>query len=656
VDYNRSFVVAITGTELWISDSTSIAATSNLLLNGGFDDAGTSWTEDTSTQGSISYPGSAARLNSGNSVTDFPGPRAEYAAIEQSITGLSLVNNHILRVETSEVTARIDETWRVQVGTAQGLSDVIDREYEYGVDVAQISFVPPAATLWVRVQVDEIRRDTTRMGQPVILWVSDTRDVNQITLVDEVATPSPEAVTFVSPWSSSQLRNLQMEMAPDFQRMYFCHREVTPQVLEYDIVNDTWTFIPVVFTWAAVNPWTLEFPGAITFFESRMYLASTITQPVAIWASTPGRDNYHVFSDEGGPNPADPLKFILARNCDIQWMAGSKVLYLGADNSEHVITSDGPAVTNADNEVNQVSAYGSDRIKTNLVAQHIMYPSWDGRRVRIINHQTDSRTTDSQDLTYASEHITSGIITEIHLGTNPLSVIWVPLGDGTFTSCSYADDEIAKNVSWSRHSVPGAVKSMCVVEEQGRSVVYVLALRDGVLRLLRMGSSSVYMDEYVVRGYATATNTVTDLDHLEGDVVQVVGDGAQYPDAVVTGGQITTVGPAATDFIVGLPLPRLLETTPPVDSSRGDSTAASRKGYNRIYVRVLDSAIPVINGKRPAVRTPTTPMDGKEPNRSQNLIVQNSGYDYEPTITIEQNLPFNLTVTGIFGEIIEENL
>ena len=49
-----------------------------------------------------------------------------------------------------------------------------------------------------------------------------------------------------------------------------------------------------------------------------------------------------------------------------------------------------------------------------------------------------------------------------------------------------------------------------------------------------------------------STDTITGLDHLEGETVSVWADGAEVADATVASGQITLAGGAASDVIVGL--------------------------------------------------------------------------------------------------------
>ena len=662
--FTTSFIVTATESELIITDRSGLVEGTTKILNGHFLDGGTDWGSNTSAEGSVTFPEHRCRLNSG-SVPNISSP-PEFAYVEQNVVGLVPDNAHSLKIDSHPVSLNPGDLMTVTVSTTQGGNDILSRTFST-LSNFEVTFVPGAASIWVRVNVsstlEEFGQSPPRAGEPVeplFRWASNVRDIDLISMVDFTTDPDAGFVTFPSPWTEDQLHDIQVEMAPDLQRMYFVHREVAPHQLELDITQApvVWSFEESEFDWGAgEDAWTDEFPGAIAFFQGRLYLAATISEPVSIWGSQPGQANYNNFSDVApGPSadPDDPIKVILARNADIQWMQGSKVLYVGCDNSEHVITSEGPFVHGADIETQQQSAYGSARMKTDWVSQSISFTSWDQRRLRLINFVTNTANMESEDLTFPSEHLTIGLITEMHHAANPVNRLWCPMADGKIVTCTYEKDR--KISAWAPHETTGLVKSLTVVEEQGQSVVYMLVLRNDRLRILRLGRKEVFLDEYVERGYPEPTNTIFGLEHLEGEEVGIVGDGNLYPNAVVTGGQITAVGPAALDWVVGLSFLRSVETMPVDETMGGQGTVAMKKSWNRIFVRVLASILPNINGRRPPDRTPATLMNEREPNRSQDIIVQNVGWDYDGTITISQDLPFNLTVTGVYGELSEESL
>jgi hypothetical protein len=651
---SKSFVVAITPTSVWITDSSGFVEGVDLMLNGNFEDNGTSWTEDAGSGGTITYPSDTCRLSSGT------GPEADnWCQIEQSVAGLTGTNIHKIDVDATKISTGLGQGQKLtlSVGTTLGDNDLVDQKI--GNNSAEISFLPNVTEIFIQLHCESTKKAIPQTPPGTYDYYDLTFDVDFVTLVDVVTDPDGgDPVTFASPYTEDQLHDVQAEMAPDLQRMTFVHKEVAPQKLEYDIDLQTWSFGAVTFVWAPdTDPWTAttDFPGAITYFQGRQWLAGTRLEPVSLWASEPGSANYDTMLDGSGLLADDALKFVLATNADIHWMKGSSVLFVGCDNSEHIITSDGPAVIPADNEVEQKSAYGSMRIKTDWVSEDVAFVSFDQRRFRIMDFEVNSKKMSSADLTYASEHLTIGRITEMQQVANPLTMILTTLANGTFLTCTY--DKQAGVSAWTPHSLgDGTIVSMTVVEENGASAIYALIYRDDALRLGRMSTTGIFMDEYVNKAYGIATNTVDELDHLEGKTVQVIGDGSLYPDAVVASGEITTVGPAATEYVVGLPMSRSFETMNIDDIRGGGSSAPSKKSWNRVFVRLLDSGLPLINGVRPPDRTPITPMDEREENVSKDVIAQNVGWDYDGTIVVAQDLPLELIVTGVFGELTEENM
>lgn len=87
--------------------------------------------------------------------------------------------------------------------------------------------------------------------------------------------------------------------------------------------------------------------------------------------------------------------------------------------------------------------------------------------------------------------------------------------------------------------------------------------------------------------YLTAT-TVTGLDHLEGELVSIVADGAIHTAQTVTGGQVT-INHAASVIHVGLPYIGRIKTTN-IESGGVNGPAQSKpKNVHKIVIKFLDT-------------------------------------------------------------------
>lgn len=102
---------------------------------------------------------------------------------------------------------------------------------------------------------------------------------------------------------------------------------------------------------------------------------------------------------------------------------------------------------------------------------------------------------------------------------------------------------------------------------------------------------------------------------------------------------------------MGLQFISKMRTLPLVVETQNGSNASYEKRWNKIYIRVLDSAKPIINGIRPATRHPASPMNLAEPVRTEDIEVVDLGYDRGALVTIEQDLPLALTVVSLFGKM-----
>ena len=112
----------------------------------------------------------------------------------------------------------------------------------------------------------------------------------------------------------------------------------------------------------------------------------------------------------------------------------------------------------------------------------------------------------------------------------------------------------------------------------------------------------------------------------------------------------------ALQVTVGLSYKSTLVTMPFDQEIREGAMTLYRKHWNKLWVRLLNSSLPVINGKRPPTREPQTPMNTRQPNFTGDVKVENLGWTLRGQITIEEELPLPLTVVGIFGELASEKL
>lgn len=161
---------------------------------------------------------------------------------------------------------------------------------------------------------------------------------------------------------------------------------------------------------------------------------------------------------------------------------------------------------------------------------------------------------------------------------------------------------------------------------------------------------------------AALATTITGLDHLEGETVSILTDGAVHPDRTVVSGDIVLTAPARVAHI-GLACPARIVTS---DLEAGGQAGTSMGKAARIYwaaVRFVDTLGGMIG--RPAedlsepstldeieYRVPDNAMDSPPPTLSGIVDVPFPGeWEREKSVEILQYQPLPMTVANIMPRL-----
>jgi hypothetical protein len=165
--------------------------------------------------------------------------------------------------------------------------------------------------------------------------------------------------------------------------------------------------------------------------------------------------------------------------------------------------------------------------------------------------------------------------------------------DGTVTVFNtLASENVTAFTSWKTEGASGLIKSVAVVDFK----VYMLVERyiDGNTVYYIEGENELLNTDSGVIVTGLASNTLTGLDHLEGETVKVKADGAVQADQVVTSGQIT-IGRTADTIEAGLEYQPIVKTMPLNIGLQNGPNAASKKRINRVAVNMYESNGVIVN-------------------------------------------------------------
>ncbi len=595
--------------------------------NANFNLGSSGWTSNTDGNAA-----SRVTFVDGQAKMELEGRNGRWAYITQQFTVPSTGNYRLFwDMETAGA--------RVKIGTSTDSGDIYDSGVTTIID-GDVVFAASQVTLWMTIRID------ASLGNP------NHAKIRFFGITNE----SVSDVEFTTPYLEEHLDGLQAVQSPQGSTVYILHESYPVYKLTYDRQTDAFSWSQVTF----VNPpsqWgSGSYPSAGDFFQGRLWLGGTINEPQTFWASKSGLPEdftQGTAADEG-------LEFTMAKYGRIEWMVGFKNLVIGTQNGEHIVTSEGGIIKPDDIKVEQQSSYGSANIQPVQVGDQIFYVSADRRKLRAIQYEWQKDNWLSKDLTFNSEHITQSGIKHIAWQQNPDNLFHCSLEDGSVATLTY---ERSREVyGWSKlNYADGRVIDITAAAIEGTDYFNVLIQYDTGKIYFETQTSSEhlrYMDSWVERALGSDGETVTGLEHLEGKTVQVLVDGAVHPDRVVVNGQITIQGTggaitASVEVVVtvGLKFVPMLETLPLNRQISTGSSEAYMKRWNKIYTRVLNSAMPLINGERAPERHPTTPMDTPEPPTNEEVLKVNLGHDRNQTIKIEQDLPHGLVVLGMFGEL-----
>lgn len=584
---------------------------------------------------SDSGDGGYATFTYGSCMLVPPTGSTGYIGIYRSFTPTH--NNKTTRLQIYCDPDLSDAPMRVMVGTGPTTGDVYDSGYITS-SFLDVEYEPGGnATLYVAI--------ITAFTDGVAL----SRRVHELRSFS-VEDSGPLLISH--PWGIDDLDFIQADMPPGLDHMYFVHPNVAPQRMIYDRTTDAWTFGALPLT---SSPWSgSNYPGSICFFQGRCWMGGEPNNPEGFWGSKSG-----IYTDFSlGTGLADEaIQYTMAKKGAIQWMAGAKNLLIGTTFGEHIVTSEGNILKTGDINADQQSAFGSSPMQSVTVGTKVLYASADGRKVRDMGYKWTDAGWVSRDITFTSEHLTKNSpVKRIAFCQNPNNLIIATTYDDKILTATY--ERTNNIVGWHKHETYGRVLACFVIPQEGKDHPVFITARGEATQTMHteVMDDRITLDHAYEMFFPVPTSTIYSPQHLS-KTVSVIVDGAMHNDIILDANGQGTVDWECSHVQIGTKFTQYLKTLPLGQTVEGlGSSSAMMVRWVKIYLRIIDSYRPKINGQRPPVRHPDTPMTQVEPAATEDIKVANLGWTKDGSIEIEQDLPLRTTIGGIYGEVAAEML
>lgn len=454
---------------------------------------------------------------------------------------------------------------------------------------------------------------------------------------------------------------------------------VTATIIGDDASATTATVDWRLGAWSDTTGW----PATVAFHQDRLVWGGGVDYPQRIDLSRTGDFVNFTPTDPDGTVVDDHAVAITLSASgvnEIIWLEDDeKGLICGTGGGEWVIrpSSIGEAITPTNVQAKRSSNYGSLNIAPVRSGKSILFTQRSGLKVRDLAYVFEDDGFRAPDMTLIAEHITYTGIVELAYQQEPQSVIWAPRTDGTLLGLSFVRDQDI--TGWHRHIIGGSSDANGA-QAKVESVVSIpnpSGNADDLLMIVQR-----YIDGAVVRHieYLTefwrdttdqedaqfsdstltydgvAATSITGLDHLEGETVSILADGAVRPSQVVTSGAITLASSASV-VQVGLPSVANMYSLRN-NSGAADGTAQGKtKRIHRVIWRFHDTLGGQVgpdadNLDLLVFREGGDPMDTAVPLFTGDVEVEwDSAYDKDAQMYYRQSQPLPSTIVALMPQL-----
>ena len=397
--------------------------------------------------------------------------------------------------------------------------------------------------------------------------------------------------------------------------------------------------------WSSTRGW----PKTGCFFENRLVIGGTKSKTQSLFASKSGA--FFDFDIDDGDDDEGIFATISSRKLnEIIDVFPGRNLQIFTSGAEFAVTS--KPITPSNIDISPQTSHGASNMEVQEVDGSTLFVDRNGKTLRdfVYSFNEDAYTT--QDKSVLASHLIKQPIDMALLGgTQSEDSNWlfiVNSDGGVAVLNTLRSQDINGFTEW---TTSGAVKSLAVVDDE----LYIInqrTINSNTVFYIERWDFSYLMDSSIKVSPTPTQTVITGLDHLEGETVQIVGDGIVLSPKTVSSGQITLDANEIGYSEIELGLNFVPELVPmPLNTSIGSGQNAMRlKRIIRVNMRVYETFGVHIDGNPVPIRTfgsaPTTPLDSA-PTALSGIIddvydINGWNRDTMPTISVPDPTPFHI--------------
>ena len=405
-----------------------------------------------------------------------------------------------------------------------------------------------------------------------------------------------------------------------------------------------------------------KFPRAVAFYEERLYFAGTVGQPQTIFGSVSADFENHT----PGTNDDDAVNITIASDQVnvIKHLLPARFLQILTTSAEFTLSggTGTTPVTPTNVNVLRETTFGSSDIRPLRAGNSTILIQKGTEKVKEITFDLDTDGLLGVDLTVLADHITKGGLSDMIWQQEPELILWFVSTGGNLIGLTY--DRANGTVGWHEHPLGGTatVESITAIPSGAEDQVYLSVKRtinSATVRhivFLKTLNFDTISDAFFVDSGLTysgsSTDTITGLNHLEGETVQILADGSTHADKTVSGGSIT-LDRNATKVHVGYNYTSLVKTLRMEGGADDGVSQGKIKRIHGVTVRFLDTVGAEMgpdanNLDRLPFRDSSMAMDEAVPLFTGDKEISfPSGYDNDAQVVVQQSQPLPMTITAI---------